>query len=208
MSEQCSEIIFERSFLSWLCRVEPSWHLLASRLSWGNNRALVRLTLSSERWRRQGLLQEFERIRNEIKADNANALLWEPILRKIQPGFITECENAVRWSREMATRFLKENMFAGSKAATPKINKIISHLTEKQTTITHGRHIGLEEAQTLFGDRIVTLESDQKLQDLVLTVHHASIVTLQATPAFKMIENHTGRAFMQQAQQVMQVGKS
>jgi ATP-dependent protease ClpP protease subunit len=149
-----------------------------------------------------GLLQEFERIRTEIKKDASNALLWEPILRKIQPGFITECENAVRWARMMAERFLKENMFAGEKAAKTKIDKIINHLTEKQTTITHGRHIGLDEAKTLFDDRLVPLEDDQKLQDLVLTVHHASIVTLQSTNAFKMIENHTGRAFMQHAQPV------
>lgn len=154
-----------------------------------------------------GLLQEFERIREEIKKDSANALLWEPILRKINPGFITECENAVRWARVMAERFLKENMFANVKGAPAKISKIINHLTEKQTTITHGRHIGLDEAKEIFGDRIVLLEEDQKLQDLVLTVHHACIVTLQATPAFKMVENHTGRAFMQQAQQVLQVGK-
>lgn len=150
-----------------------------------------------------GLLQEFERIRGEIKKDAANALLWEPILRKIQPGFITECENAVRWARAMAERFLNENMFAEDRAAKTKIDKVIRHLTEKQTTITHGRHIGLDEAKMLFGDRLVPLEQDQKLQDLVLTVHHASTVTLQATNAFKMIENHTGRAFMQQAQQVM-----
>jgi ClpP class serine protease len=144
-----------------------------------------------------GLLQEFERIREEIKADRANALLWEPVLRKIQPGFITECENAINWSREMAKRFMANNMFNGDKEATKKIAKIIQHLTDKKTTIAHGRHIGLDEAKGVFGDRIVELEGDQKLQDLVLTVHHAAIITLQATSCYKMIENQDGRAFMQ-----------
>lgn len=146
-----------------------------------------------------GLIQEFERIRKEIKKDKTNALLWQPILSKIQPGFITECETAIAWSKEMATRFLKNNMFEGDKGATTQINNIINHLTEKKTTKTHGRHIGLEEAKGLFGDKIVELETDQKFQDLVLTVHHASIITLQATQCYKMIENHIGRAFMQMA---------
>ncbi len=144
-----------------------------------------------------GLLYEFERIRKEIKSDPSNALLWEPILRKIQPGFITECENAIDWSKQMAKRFLKTGMFKRDKKADIKIAKIIDHLTEKQTTKNHGRHIGLVEATELFGSHITKLEDDQKLQDLVLSVHHASIVTLQATPCYKMIENHLGRAYMQ-----------
>jgi hypothetical protein len=144
-----------------------------------------------------GLLQEFERIRDEIKKDNANALLWEPILRKINPGFITECENAVKWSKQMAERFLSANMFDGDKDATKKIKRIIDHLTEKQTTITHGRHIALAEARDLFGDHVVELEKDDKLQEVVLTVHHASIITLQGTACYKMVENHEGRGFMQ-----------
>lgn len=147
-----------------------------------------------------GLLQEFERIRAEIKKDNSAALLWEPVLRKINPGFVTECENALRWSKEMATRFLNANMFAGDRDATKKIAKIIDHLTEKKTTITHGRHIALAEAKTIFGDKVIELEKDDKLQDLVLTVHHSCIITLQATAAYKIIENHEGRAYVQQAQ--------
>lgn len=144
-----------------------------------------------------GLLAEFERIRAEIAKDHSNALLWEPILRKISPGFITECENAIVWSHEMATRFLKSNMFFKERQAVQKVKKIIKHLTEKKTTKNHGRHIGLEEAKSLFGKHIVELEADQEFQDLVLTVHHASAITLQATGCYKMIENHDGRAFMQ-----------
>lgn len=153
-----------------------------------------------------GLLAEFQRIRNEIAKDRSAALLWEPVLRKINPGFITECENAIAWSHEMATRFLRANMFLNEKDAARKVGKIIKHLTEKKTTKTHGRHIGLEEAKSIFGGKIIELEKDQTLQDLVLTVHHASIITLQATGCYKMIENHTGRAFMQVMQMQMLSG--
>jgi hypothetical protein len=153
-----------------------------------------------------GLLAEFERIRKEIKSDPSNALLWEPVLRKIQPGFITECENALKWSKEMSRRFLQTGMFSNDPNSKRRIDKIISHLTEKKTTVNHGRHIGLDEAKEIFGEHVEALEDDNRLQDLVLTVHHASIVTLQATPAFKMIENQDGRAFMQVTQ--VQIVKS
>jgi hypothetical protein len=84
-------------------------------------------------------------------------------------------------------------MFAGDEAADAKVNNIIQHLSDKKTTITHGRHIGLAEAKKISGDHIVELEADQELQDLMLTVHHASIITLQATPCYKMMENHLGK---------------
>ncbi len=144
-----------------------------------------------------GLLQEFERVRQEIQKDPSAVLLWQPILSKLEPGFVTECENAVAWSHEMAKRFLETNMFKGVKGKEDKIKQIISKLTDKKNAKPRGRHIGLEEAKEIFGDKIVLLEADQRLQDAVLTVHHAAIITLQATPAFKMIENHTGRAFIQ-----------
>lgn len=145
-----------------------------------------------------GLIQEFERIRKEIKADAASALLWQPILSQVRPGFITECENAVKWARRIAERSLNEVLFKGARNKAERVQKVIDHLTDKKTTITHGRHIGIDEAKDLFGDKLVALEDDQRLQDLVLTVHHATVITLQATNAFKIIENHTGRAFVQQ----------
>jgi hypothetical protein len=47
------------------------------------------------------------------------------------------------------------------------------------------------------------LESDHKLLEAVLSVHRSLVHTLSATPAFKIIENHKGVAFIQAAQQVL-----
>jgi hypothetical protein len=49
----------------------------------------------------------------------------------------------------------------------------------------------------------VKLEDDPKLQDAVLSIHHACIHTLTATNAYKIIENHNGIAFIQSEQQVL-----
>ena len=152
------------------------------------------------------LLQEFERIKAEIKNDPSAALLWQPILRQIEPGFITECENSVNWARSMAQRFLETNMLAAVENKAKRAKKIVSQLTEKRTTMTHGRHIGLDEAQKIIGEAVVPLEKDNKFQDAVLTVHHSCIITLDATPCYKLIENHTGRAFLQMARPTLVAG--
>jgi hypothetical protein len=36
------------------------------------------------------------------------------------------------------------------------------------------------------------------LQDAVLSLHHSCILTLNSTRAYKIIENHLGKAFIQQ----------
>jgi uncharacterized protein (UPF0548 family) len=83
---------------------------------------------------------------------------------------------------------------------------IVKSLTDKATTITHGRHIGFAEAAQIFGNGVEALEKNQKFQDAVLTVHHSTMITLGATPAVKIIENHTGKAFVKRIQaQLIQV---
>jgi hypothetical protein len=51
-----------------------------------------------------------------------------------------------------------------------------------------------------------TLEEDQTLQDAVLSVHHACILTLASTGALKITENHKGVASIAVAQQVVVQG--
>jgi hypothetical protein len=46
------------------------------------------------------------------------------------------------------------------------------------------------------GLKIITLEEDPTLQDLVLTVHHSYMHTFSATAAIKIIENHNGVAMV------------
>jgi hypothetical protein len=62
--------------------------------------------------------------------------------------------------------------------------------------------LGISPRQRLksYGLNIAALEDDQALQDDVLSVHHAMIITFSSTPAIKIIENDRGVAFIQSAQ--------
>jgi len=46
--------------------------------------------------------------------------------------------------------------------------------------------------------KVVALEDDNDLQELVLTVHHCYMFALMNTGTFKIIENHKGAAFAKQ----------
>ena len=77
-----------------------------------------------------GLLQEFNKIREEIKKDSSVAMLWQPILRQIEPGFITECENAIAWAQDMGEGFLLSNMLEGVTDASKRAKLIVDRLTD------------------------------------------------------------------------------
>jgi ClpP class serine protease len=142
-----------------------------------------------------GVVEEFNRAHAEMKADATRAYVWQPILQKYTPAFIGECEKAIEWSIEMTKDWLKSGMFEGQQDVQKTVDAIISELADHSVTKSHARHLSLKRCQEI-GLHVVPLESDQRLQEAVLSVHHACILTLASTRAFKIIENHKGVAAM------------
>lgn len=146
----------------------------------------------------KGVIKEFERAFNEIKEDQRKQAVWQPILSQYTPTFLGNCANAIKWSEEFARQQLGDNMFRGVSKKQEKINRVISALTEYDEVKLHERQIGYKEARDI-GLKIVLMEDDPDLQDLVLTAHHCFVHTLSNTSAFKIIENHHGAAFVKVA---------
>lgn len=145
-----------------------------------------------------GVVEEFATALASIKADPAAVHLWQPIIAHYGPTFIGECQKAIVWSNEMVTEWLVSGMFAGRADPAGDAAKAIAELGDHALTKSHARHLGIDRVSQFL--EVVPLESDQKLQDAVLSVHHTMIHTLSATPAYKIIENHKGQAFIQMAQ--------
>lgn len=83
----------------------------------------------------QGILDEYQRALSDISV-NPNALgIWQTIISKYHPTLIGDCENAVKWSKELATKWLQQ--------VNPNIiikdveNMFISHAN----SYSHSRHI-------------------------------------------------------------------
>jgi hypothetical protein len=145
----------------------------------------------------KGVLAEFERAYREIIAEPARQAVWAPVLAQYSPTFIGQCENAIKWSEEFARLQLAENMFSRDRSKKNKIDKFIQALTAYDEVKLHERQIGYKEARQI-GLRIELLEDYQPLQDAIITAHHCFTHTLSNTAAFKIIENHTGAAFVKQ----------
>lgn len=149
-----------------------------------------------------GVIEEFKRAHAEIKADPSKIPVWQPIIAKYAPTLIGECEKAIKWSVDMTREWLLRGMLAGKPDAAANADAILSELADHALTLSHARHLSAAKCRSL-GLEVIMLEDDQKLQEAVLSVHHALIHTLSATGAYKVIENHRGVAFIQLAQTVV-----
>ena len=142
----------------------------------------------------QAILDQFEMAKNECK-DTQNLGPWLPILSQYGPGLLIECKNAIALSRKLVGDWLAQYMFSGQKRATHKASILARTLADHKQYKSHGRHLSRDDCRQL-GLVIEDLEQDQILQDLVLSVFHASTITFNLTPAAKIIENHNGKAFV------------
>jgi len=149
-----------------------------------------------------GVVEEFKRAHEEIKNDPSRIPLWQPIIAKYNPTLIGECEKAIQWSNDMVKEWLIKGMLSQLPDATERADAIIKELSDHALTKSHARHLSAKKCKEL-GLNISMVEDDQKIHDAILTVHHACIHTLSSTPAFKIIENHKGVAFIQVAQPVV-----
>ena len=149
-----------------------------------------------------GVIQEFNRAIKEVSADPNAIVIWQPIIGQYFPTFLSQCENAIKWSNRFVTRQLQTVMFRGRPQARKKAQAVVKKLTDYTGNKTHDRHIEFDECKRI-GLKVTAIEADQDFQDLVLTVHHCYMHTLMNTPAFKIIENFNGAAFVKQQQIVV-----
>lgn len=73
-------------------------------------------------------------------------------------------------------------MFAGLGDAEKKADDIVKYLGSHSLTYSHSWHIHIDDLLKL-GVKVVKMEADQKLQDLILNVHHATMITFDRTKA-------------------------
>jgi len=156
----------------------------------------------------RAVLEQFERAKRECTADPSLLGAWLPILQQYGPALLELCERAEELAQRLVTDWvgrymLRELRKTDRDEADKKAKDIAAFFASYELHQSHGMAIDREQAREQ-GLNVTDLEADQDLQDAVLSVHHATMHTLSATAAIKIVENHMGKAFVQQ-QQLMQV---
>ncbi len=142
----------------------------------------------------KAILNQFELAKQQCK-DTSNLPAWLPILRSYLPGLLTQCEDSRKLAVRMVSSWLKRYMFDGDVESEKKAGQIAEWFADYESFQSHGRRAGPDQAAEI-GVKVSRLESDEALQDAVLSVHHTAMHTFSGTRAAKIIENHHGRAWV------------
>lgn len=143
-----------------------------------------------------GVIKEFQKACREVRKHPHKIPIWQSIIKQYRPTFLSQCNNAIRWSKEFVTEQLETVMFNGLPDAQQRAKDAVKKLTSYTRNKAHDRHINIDEARDDIGLVVASLEADHDFQDLVLTVHHCNMHIFQNGPAYKIIENHLGAALI------------
>lgn len=139
---------------------------------------------------------EFEEAKNDLAKHPENAKYWEIKLGQYPAAFMKTALDAIALSGTLLEEWLGTCMFEKGKDDSV-IKNIVNSLNEHDNSKNHGRHLGIDFCKNI-GLRIVPLEEDSALQDLVLSIHHSYMITFDGTPTTKIIENSDGKAMISQ----------
>ncbi|MDR1026905.1 MAG: hypothetical protein LBL46_00630 [Rickettsiales bacterium] len=150
----------------------------------------------------QGIVDEFNSACEAIEKRPATTPIWVEMVSKYQPSLIGECQKAIQLSENLCKYLLKNNMFASAADKDEISDSIVNWLSSHNEAKTHGRHFDIDTCKRN-GLKIRDLESDNKFQDIILTLHHAYIHTLANTFVGKIVENHNKQRFIFMVNQPM-----
>lgn len=137
---------------------------------------------------------EFEDAKDDLAENPNNAPYWAIKLQQYPAAFMKTAIDAIDLASDLATQWLGTCMYDKDKKEDEAIIKnIVSNLNEHENSKIHGRHLNIDFCKSI-GLKIQALEDDEDLQDRVLSLHHAYMLTLDSSPAIKIIENQNRKA--------------
>lgn len=142
----------------------------------------------------QAVLDEFKDAIKQVAADPASLGLWQVIISKYRPTDLTACQNAVKWAEKLATDWLTQ--------VNPKINvkNVLNVFLNHKHSFSHAKHMSKQECRNA-GLNIGDLESNQELQDAVLSLHHCYMIYFDKFLVSKVVENQQNGSYIQQFNQ-------
>lgn len=131
------------------------------------------------------MLENFQRAREEIAADQNLAHLWHPILQSMGPSLNQEAADALAFGEAMVKGWLEKRMFAGESNAAELATNAAHHFNATTVHKNHSRRIDRDEARSV-NIKVEDLEDSQDLQEAVLTAYHIASLNFTVTKAVKI----------------------
>ncbi len=137
--------------------------------------------------------KEFEDAKRELVSNPETFRNWQILLSKYPPAFYYKVLDAIELSSKLVESWLLEYMFGGNPLFLEKAKAITRQLNVN--TGSHSKHFDIDDCRSI-GLAVSELESDNTLQDIVLSVFHCLSIMGNATNMSKLICNHAGKSYI------------
>lgn len=141
------------------------------------------------------IVSEFREAKADIENNPKSKVFWESQLKKYPPAFFYSVIDAINLSSTLAGEWLSTYMFATLDKAEAKKRTAAILKKLNNNNKSHSRHFSYDDCKKI-GLIVEKLESDQELQENVLSVHHAFIITIDNSSITKIIENQFGSRYL------------
>lgn len=140
------------------------------------------------------IVAEFNEAKKDLSSSDGSYDYWKILLSKYPAAFVKQANDAIELSDVLLRDWLRTGMLSEENDEC-KVDKICEYLNEHEKSKVHSRHFDIKYCISI-GLNVAALEDDQKLQDLVLSVHHSCMHSFSNSNAVKIIENRNGKAFI------------
>lgn len=141
----------------------------------------------------QSALREFYKAVDDVSKNPASLGLWQTIISKFNPTFLTLCAQADELAEELTEKILEDKNI--DKSTKSKIKDVFA---KNKNSKTHSRHIDRDKCREA-GLDVIDLDADNDFQDLVLSIHHCCMILTEKTPVIKIVENNIGGCYIRNA---------
>lgn len=141
----------------------------------------------------RAIVQQFGQAKSEIAAQPKLLPAWAPIIQTFAPAAPVLAGQAEVRAGGLVREWLTKYLMASAKAESVEL--VAAYLTDFEKHGSHGRPVlpaMLNEIKMPY----TPLEKDPVLQDLALSVFHATAITFDQTHSVKVIENSDGIAYL------------
>lgn len=135
------------------------------------------------------VIEEFELAKKEIEENPKSLAFWTILLEKYPINFLFECKNTMDWAKDILEKSLKYSMFKENNQDL--VNDIISELVFGEATKSHSRNLSAAKCKEI-GLNIKYIEDDEKIRDLIISIHYACISYFNHENACKIYLNQDG----------------
>ena len=133
----------------------------------------------------QSIVDEINRAKKDVTENEATLPFW--VARISRYPSVSVCEDQLSFAEGLVAGWLERYMLRDNR----KAKRVAQWLSNSKKHKDHSRPIFFAKAKKE-GLNVVALESNQKLQDAVLSLFHATMTTFERTNVVKIVENQNG----------------